>query len=49
MAEETILLTETKNGVGIITLNRPDKLNAWTPAMQSSVKRAVTSEERTAP
>ena len=28
-----IILSETRNGVGIITLNRPDKLNAWTPAM----------------
>ena len=27
--------------VAIITLNRPDALNAWTPAMESSVHQAV--------
>jgi enoyl-CoA hydratase/carnithine racemase len=27
------ILAELREGVGIITLNRPDKLNAWTPAM----------------
>ena len=29
MSDEKILLTEKKNGVGIITLNRPDKLNSF--------------------
>ena len=27
------ILSEVREGVGIVTLNRPDKLNAWTPAM----------------
>lgn len=27
------ILADIREGVGIITLNRPDKLNAWTPAM----------------
>ena len=27
------ILAEVREGVGIVTLNRPDKLNAWTPAM----------------
>jgi enoyl-CoA hydratase/carnithine racemase len=27
------ILSEIQNNVGIITLNRPEKLNAWTPAM----------------
>jgi enoyl-CoA hydratase/carnithine racemase len=27
------ILSELREGVGIVTLNRPDKLNAWTPAM----------------
>ncbi len=35
------ILYDVKDGIARITLNRPDKLNAWTPAMQSSVKRAV--------
>ncbi len=28
------VLSEIDYGVGLITLNRPDKLNAWTPAMR---------------
>lgn len=32
--EETPVLSEIDAGVGLITLNRPDKLNAWTPAMR---------------
>jgi enoyl-CoA hydratase/carnithine racemase len=35
------ILYEVKDRVALITLNRPDKLNAWTAAMQSSVKRAI--------
>ena len=27
------ILSDVREGVGIVTLNRPDKLNAWTPAM----------------
>ena len=32
---------EVKDGIGLITLNRPDKLNAWTGEMENGVKRAV--------
>jgi enoyl-CoA hydratase/carnithine racemase len=32
--EEAPVLSEIDQGVGLITLNRPDKLNAWTPAMR---------------
>jgi enoyl-CoA hydratase/carnithine racemase len=35
------ILYATADGVATITLNRPDKLNAWTAAMQSSIKRAM--------
>lgn len=31
---EVPVLSEIVDGVGAITLNRPDKLNAWTPAMR---------------
>ena len=27
------ILSDVREGVGVVTLNRPDKLNAWTPAM----------------
>lgn len=32
--EELPVLSEVDQGVGLVTLNRPDKLNAWTPAMR---------------
>ncbi|HTL27336.1 MAG TPA: enoyl-CoA hydratase [Burkholderiales bacterium] len=35
------LLFDVQNGVALITLNRPEKLNAWTPAMGASLKQAV--------
>ena len=35
------ILYAVKDGIAVVTLNRPDKLNAWTAAMQASVKRAV--------
>jgi enoyl-CoA hydratase/carnithine racemase len=32
-SEEPSILAEVRRGVAIVTLNRPSKLNAWTPAM----------------
>jgi enoyl-CoA hydratase/carnithine racemase len=36
------ILLDIKDRVAVITLNRPDKLNAWTPEMGTSLRRAVT-------
>jgi enoyl-CoA hydratase/carnithine racemase len=41
MAEEKELLTETKDGVTTITLNRPDALNALTPGMLEALGNAM--------
>jgi enoyl-CoA hydratase/carnithine racemase len=35
------ILYDVKDRIAVITLNRPDKLNAWTAPMQASIKRAV--------
>jgi enoyl-CoA hydratase/carnithine racemase len=35
------ILYDVQDGIALVTLNRPDKLNAWTAAMQASVKRAI--------
>lgn len=48
MAEENILLIEKKNGVGIITLNRPDKLNAFNDELTFSVQDALKEMEKDA-
>ena len=37
------ILTSTENGILTITLNRPDRLNAWTGEMQQEVKDAITA------
>ncbi len=41
MAYETIL-TETADGVLTVTMNRPDKLNAWTPRMGTEMAEAIS-------
>jgi enoyl-CoA hydratase/carnithine racemase len=38
---ETIL-TEEEDAVGIVTLNRPERLNAWTPRMGAELRHAIT-------
>lgn len=40
------ILYGVEDGVATITLNRPDRLNAWTPAMQASVKRAMVAASK---
>lgn len=46
MAEETVLLIEKKNGVGIITLNRPDKLNSFTDELTFRLQDALKEMEK---
>lgn len=43
MAGYEDLIYEVKGRVAVLTLNRPDKLNAWTAAMERSVKRAMAT------
>ena len=40
MAYEQILY-RVEERVAVVTLNRPDRLNAWTPVMQAEVKAAM--------
>ena len=35
------IIYETKGTVALITLNRPDKLNAWTPRMCEEQAHAI--------
>ena len=40
MSYETIL-TEDVDGVRVISMNRPERLNAWTPYMGGEIRQAV--------
>jgi len=35
------IISERQGAVALITLNRPEKLNAWTPAMSDGYRRAL--------
>lgn len=43
MSQYEDLSYEVKGNVGVLTLDRPDKLNAWTAAMEKSVKQALAA------
>ncbi len=40
MAFETILY-DVKDGIATVTLNRPERLNAWTRQMEADVREAM--------
>lgn len=44
--EYTEVLYEVEDGLGLITLNRPAKLNAWTPAMEREFRDALDRSDR---
>jgi len=46
MSEENILLTEKRGKVGIITLNRPDKLNAFNDELTFRLQDALKEMEK---
>ncbi len=35
------IIYDVQDGVATLTLNRPDKLNAWTPTMEQEVLEAL--------
>lgn len=37
------IVYEVQDGVATLTLNRPDRLNAWTPVMEREVREAMTT------
>lgn len=48
MAEEKIILIDKKDGYGIITLNRPDKLNAFNDELTFALQDALKEMEKDA-
>lgn len=43
MTQLNTLLVDRNGGVATLTLNRPDRLNAWTPALADELRHAVGS------
>ena len=46
MADYKQILTDTKDGVLTVTLNRPDRLNAWNAGMHNEIKHAILTASR---
>lgn len=44
----TFILTEVQSGIGVITLNRPEKLNAWNAGMRKEIVAALQSFDKDA-
>ncbi|MGB7011271.1 MAG: 2-(1,2-epoxy-1,2-dihydrophenyl)acetyl-CoA isomerase PaaG [Pseudolabrys sp.] len=45
MTSETAIVSETRIGYRVITLNRPDKLNAFNEAMHQALRKAIEDAE----
>jgi 2-(1,2-epoxy-1,2-dihydrophenyl)acetyl-CoA isomerase len=45
MTSETPILSETRTGYRVITLNRPDKLNAFNEPMHQALRKAIEDAE----
>lgn len=46
--ERKVTTYETADGVAVVTLNRPDRLNAWTARMELEYRDALTEADRDA-
>ena len=46
MDQESTILCEVEDGVAVLTLNRPDRLNAFTPAMNGLYDELMVALER---
>ena len=44
-ANPECVLTETRGEVRVLTMNRPDRLNAWTPAMGAELVHAIEAAD----
>jgi enoyl-CoA hydratase/carnithine racemase len=45
MISFTQIAYEIRDGIALITLNRPDRLNAWTPTMEREMKAALRAAD----
>jgi 2-(1,2-epoxy-1,2-dihydrophenyl)acetyl-CoA isomerase len=39
------ILREVRDGIVVLTLNRPDRLNAWTPSMGAELSDAIEAAD----
>ena len=49
MTVESSILVERRAGYRVITLNRPDKLNAFNEAMHQALRKAIEDAEADEP